>query len=65
VSLSVRQKDLKEQFEKLKLISDTGEKVNHRVYGNGIVANCFGDRITINFDNGKKTTFDLKVCRGS
>lgn len=60
------EKEVKEeQFEKPKLISDTGAKVNHRVYGNGIVSSCFGDRITVNFDNGKETTFDLKVCQKS
>ena len=54
-----------EQFEKPKRISDIGAMVNHRVYGDGIVASCFGDRITINFDNGRETTFDLNVCQKS
>lgn len=54
-----------EKIEKPKQISDAGAKVNHRVYGNGIVSSCFGDRITVNFDNGKETTFDLKVCQRS
>ena len=43
-------------------ISDIGARVKHKVYGLGTVEECFGDRITILFDDGKKKTFDLKSC---
>lgn len=33
-----------------------------KIYGLGTVEECFGDRITILFDDGKEKTFDLKVC---
>lgn len=54
-----------EQPESPKKISDSGAKVNHKVYGNGIVSSCLGDKITVDFDNGRETTFDLKVCQKS
>lgn len=43
-------------------ISDIGARVKHKIYGIGTVEECFGDRITILFDDGKKKTFDLKSC---
>ena len=43
-------------------ISDIGARVKHKIYGLGTVEECFGDRITILFDDGKEKTFDLKVC---
>ena len=43
-------------------ISDIGARVKHKIYGLGKVEECFGDRITILFDDGKKKTFDLKAC---
>ena len=41
---------------------DDGSIVKHKIYGLGTVEECFGDRITILFDDGKEKTFDLKVC---
>lgn len=43
-------------------ISDIGARVIHKAYGAGTVKECFGDRITILFHDGKEKTFDLKVC---
>lgn len=43
-------------------ISDIGARVKHKIYGPGTVEECFGDRITILFEDGKKKTFDLKAC---
>ena len=53
-----------ETGNKKKKISDIGARVKHKIYGLGTVEECFGDRITILFDNGdgKPKTFDLKVC---
>jgi len=53
-----------ETDNKKKKISDIGARVKHKIYGLGTVEECFGDRITILFDNGdgKPKTFDLKVC---
>lgn len=45
-----------------KKISDIGARVKHKVYGFGTVEECFGDRISILFDDGKEKSFDLKVC---
>lgn len=45
-----------------KKISDIGERVKHKIYGFGTVEECFGDRISILFDDGKEKDFDLKVC---
>lgn len=45
-----------------KKISDIGERVKHKIYGLGTVEECFGDRISILFDDGKEKAFDLKVC---
>ena len=42
-------------------ISDIGARVKHKIYGLGTVEECFGDRITILFDDGKEKSFDLKV----
>ena len=36
--------------------------MKHKIYGLGTVEECFGDRISILFDNGKEKAFDLKVC---
>lgn len=51
-----------ETGNKKKKISDIGARVKHKIYGLGTVEECFGDRITILFDDGKEKTFDLKVC---
>ena len=52
----------KEPSNKKQKISDIGARVKHKIYGLGTVEECFGDRITILFDDGKEKTFDLKVC---
>jgi len=44
---------------------DSGTRVYHRAFGNGIVIECLGNRITIMFDNGTKKIFDLTVCINS
>ena len=51
-----------EASNKRQKISDTGARVKHKIYGLGTVEECFGDRITIQFDDGKEKNFDLKVC---
>lgn len=51
-----------ETINKKHKISDIGARVKHKIYGLGTVEECFGDRITIQFDDGKEKTFDLKVC---
>lgn len=51
-----------ETSNKKQKISDIGAKVKHKIYGIGTVEECFGDRITILFDDGNKKTFDLKAC---
>ena len=51
-----------ETSNKRQKISDIGARVKHKIYGLGMVEECFGDRITILFDDGKEKTFDLKVC---
>ena len=51
-----------ETNNKKQKISDIGARVKHKIYGLGTVEECFGDRITILFDDGKEKTFDLKVC---
>lgn len=51
-----------ETSNKKQKISDIGARVKHKSYGIGTVEECFGDRITILFDDGKEKTFDLKVC---
>lgn len=48
--------------KKKQKISDIGARVKHKVYGLGTVEDCFGDKITILFDDSKEKTFDLKVC---
>lgn len=45
-----------------KKISYIGARVKHKIYGLGTVEECFGDRISILFDDGKEKVFDLKVC---
>lgn len=52
----------KETNNKKQKISDIGARVKHKIYGLGTVEECFGDRITILFDDGKEKNFDLKVC---
>lgn len=51
-----------ETNNKKQKISDIGARVKHKIYGLGTVEECFGDRITILFDDGKEKTFDLKLC---
>lgn len=51
-----------ETSNKKQKISDIGARVKHKIYGPGTVEECFGDRITILFDDGNKKTLDLKVC---
>ena len=51
-----------ETSNKKQEISDIGARVKHKIYGIGTVEECFGDRITILFDDGNKKTFDLKAC---
>lgn len=51
-----------ETSNKKQKISNIGARVKHKIYGLGTVEECFGDRITILFDDGKEKTFDLKVC---
>jgi len=51
-----------ETSNKKQKISDIGARVKHKIYGIGTVEECFGDRITILFDDGNKKTFDLKAC---
>lgn len=51
-----------ETSNKKQKIFDIGARVKHKIYGLGTVEECFGDRITILFDDCKKKTFDLKAC---
>ena len=51
-----------ETSNKKQKTSNIGARVKHKIYGLGTVEECFGDRITILFDDGKEKTFDLKVC---
>ncbi len=53
---------LQKTINKKHKISDIGVRVKHKIYGLGTVEECFGDRITILFDDGKEKTFDLKIC---
>lgn len=51
-----------EELTKFEL-TDVGARISHKAFGKGTVVSCISDRITVKFDSGKESTFDLKLCQ--